>query len=215
MQLFYDIVCFMHKVIGKIWLRMEVKFVGVDELPYKGPLIIAPNHASYLDPPLIAALWWPKRLDFFASHHLYKGKILGWALRHLRTHPLVRESGIKALRQALRFLAEGKTIVIFPEGTRSRSGSVGGLKKGIAMLSCKGKCPVVPVFISGTYDVWPPGQKYPTLFSRKKIIFYVGKPLSSCPEVEEGYTEWLNQLKIAYDELKDASEAHNDKGSRS
>jgi 1-acyl-sn-glycerol-3-phosphate acyltransferase len=206
MDLIYMIVCGFYKLIGKLWLRLEVKLVGIDELPSKGPLIIAPNHASYLDPTMLSGVWWPKKLDFFASNHLFKSHVIGWFLRHLRTHPLVRENGMQALRQALRILAQNKAIVIFPEGTRSRSGTMGALKKGIAMLSCKANCPVVPVFISGAYDVWPPERKFPRLFHKQKVYFYVGKPLPPCSEGEEGYSDWLTRLRTAYSDLeKEAS----------
>lgn len=205
MDLFYRLICFITKIIGYLWLRVEICLIGQETIPGKGPLIIAPNHASYLDPPLIGSTWLPYRLDFFASHHLYKSSFLKMLLNNLRTHPIVRENGLQALRQALKFLSQGKTIVLFPEGTRSRSGTMNTLKKGIAMLSAKGKSPVVPVFIDGTYDVWPPGKKYPRFFHRHRVRIFIGKPLPCCGEGEEEYSEWLSSLKEAYMQLEKAA----------
>lgn len=205
MDVLYSFVCIANKVISRLWLHFEVKLIGMERLPPTGPLIIAPNHVSYLDPPLLSAAWWPLKLDFFASSHLYRPALLGWFLRNVRTHPLVRENGLQALRQALKFLSQNKMIVLFPEGTRSKSGRMGPLKKGIAMLSCKAKASVVPVFISGAYEVWPPGRKYPRLFHKTKVTMCVGAPLPPCPEEEEKYAEWLAQLKEAYAHLEKKS----------
>lgn len=205
MDLMYFFVCFVNRLIARVWLRLDIKLIGLKTLPSTGPLIIAPNHVSYLDPPLLGAAWLPRKLDFFASSHLYRSRLLGWFLRNVRTHPLVRENGLQALRQALKFLAQKKMIVLFPEGTRARNGRMGPLKKGIAMLSCKAEAPVIPVFISESYKVWPPGRKFPRLFHKTKVTMCVGAPLPPCPEGEEGYAVWLAQLKEAYVSLEKES----------
>ena len=203
MDFLYSFICITHRVLGKLLFRMKLKLVHLHELPYKGPLIIAPNHSSYLDPPFLAALWWPKKLDFFASQHLFQSKILKFIFQRTHVHPLNRGSGMQALRQALKLLSEGKTVVIFPEGTRTRDGSMGTLKKGIALLSEKAQCPVVPVFIKGAYEAWPPGKKLPYLFPKEPVTVYVGKPLSPCPEGAEEYNDWLIQLQSVYKELEE------------
>ena len=198
MEFWYDSVTLFSKLLCKIWLRAEIRGIDPKLLPKTGPLIIAPMHVTYFDPSVVSSVLWPRRLDFFASQHLYQSRLMSFLLKRLRTHPLIRGNAMQALRQALRMLEEGKTIVIFPEGTRSRSGTIGTVKKGIAMLSEKAKCPVVPISLSGLYDVWPPHKKFPYFFPKKKVVIHIGEPLPPCQPGEDNYEEWLRCLQSSY-----------------
>lgn len=202
MNIYYTIVCAVTRVIGKFFFRMKVVGVPLKDLPQHGPLIIAPTHVSYLEPSLISGIFLPRELDFFASQHLFEGRFLGWLLPKIRTHPLVRENGLQALRRALKLLKEKKTIVIFPEGTRSRTGDLGTIKKGVAMLSELGGAPVVPILVTGAFEAWPPNRKWPHLFPKKRVIFHVGHPIPPCPSDKAEQEKWLEQLREAYIVLK-------------
>lgn len=202
MDICYTIVSTVTKWIGTIFFRMKVVGVSLKKLPQNGPLIIAPTHVSYLEPSFISGIFLPRKLDFFASQHLFERPILKTLLPLLRTHPLVRENGLQALRRALKLLKEEKTIVIFPEGTRSRNGELGTLKKGVAMLSAKAQCPVVPILVTGAFEAWPPNKKWPRLFPKKRVVFHVGHPIRPCPIEESEQEQWLLELKEAYVSLK-------------
>lgn len=201
MNFWYFFVSGLSRLIAKVWLRYKVEGVPLEDLPQDGPLIIAPTHASYLEPTLVASVFLPRTLDFFASSHLFKRFFPGRFLYWLRTHPLVRGDARQALKNALLLLKEGKTIVLFPEGTRSKNGRLGELKKGVALLSEKAHCPVVPIVMSGTFEAWPPHKKWPCLVPKKPIVFRIGKPLPPCESNEHGYDEWMQKLKSAYIEL--------------
>ena len=198
MDFFYTLVSGTMRLIGKVCFRVKVVGVPLKTLPQEGPLLIAPIHVSYLDPAFIAGIFLPRKLDFFASQHLFERPFLGRVLPLLRTHPLVRENGLQALRRALKFLKEKKTIVIFPEGTRSRTGKLGTIKKGVAMLSEMGKCQVVPIFITGAFEAWPPARKWPHFFPKQPVVFHVGEPIAPCPSEEAAKEKWLEDLREAY-----------------
>lgn len=200
MSIIYTVVCWGSWFLGKIWMRLHVVKTHPDLLPKTGPLIIAPTHVSYFDPPLIASVWWPHQLDFFASKHLFKSRILKFVFDRAYTHSVDRDTGIQGLRQALKLLGKKKTLVLFPEGTRSRNGKMGPLKKGISKLSEKAQCPVVPVVLSGLFELWPPGKKIPFFFPKKRVQILIGKPIAPCVEGEE--EAWMAELTQAYVELQ-------------
>jgi 1-acyl-sn-glycerol-3-phosphate acyltransferase len=132
--------------------------VGKENIPLTGPIIFAPNHASLLDPPLVGVSCgrWP---FIMAKAELFKG-IVGWAIEQMGSFPVKRGSADRyAFKQAKRILGEGKPLLIFPEGTRTRTGELGKAEAGLAMLAHSNKAPVVPVYISGTEKAFSPRRK--------------------------------------------------------
>ncbi len=157
--------------IFKILFYMEVE--GRENIPEEGPFILASNHLSFLDPPLLG-ISSPRKLYFLARKTLFKNKIFSAFIKRLGAIPIEREGSPMALRKGLDVLKEGKGLVIFPEGTRSRDGKLKNGKPGVGFLAIKGKCPVVPVFISGTDKALPVGAKF---IKPTKIKVKIGKPL--------------------------------------
>ncbi len=138
---------FLVRVALRAFAHWEV--TGRENVPPMGPLIVVANHQSNVDPPLIAASL-PRRPYYLAKGGVFIFPVLSWLLRDYGAFPLRREGlDIRALRWALDILAQGKVLVIFPEGTRTP----GGMRKampGIAHIALKSQAPILPVGITGT-----------------------------------------------------------------
>src|SRR4029077_3846224 len=101
---------------------------------YKGAAIIASNHSSYYDPPILA-ISWPEEVHFLAREGLFKNPLFGGLIRKLNSHPVSGDaSDIKVFKLICSLLAEGKKIILFPEGKRGDTDALDTLKPGIAML---------------------------------------------------------------------------------
>ncbi|HUL54932.1 MAG TPA: lysophospholipid acyltransferase family protein [Opitutaceae bacterium] len=126
---------------------------GVESIPRTGGLIVAANHASVLDPPLIGCHV-PRQLAFFARKTLWKGGLVSWWLDIVGTIPVDRDSGAdaSAIRRVLKVLRDGRAIIVFPEGTRTRTGALQRPKPGVGLLACRAGVPVVPARIFGTFE---------------------------------------------------------------
>jgi len=139
------------------------------------PCIIAPNHLSFLDPPLVSAFW-PYSLDFFAAHYLFEKQPLKYFLPKLHTHPITLGKELVTIRTALSLLQQRRSIVIFPEGSRSFSGRLQPLREGVALIALRAQCPIIPCYIHGTYQAWPRGTKKMKIF-KKQTKCWFRKPL--------------------------------------
>lgn len=147
-----------------VW-RMRV--YGWENVPQDGPLIIASNHVSYFDPPVLGSAS-PRRLSYMAKEQLFHIPILGAAIAAVGAYPVDREgSATAAVKRSVEVLRKGGAIGIFPEGTRNFSGT-NAARGGVALLASLGKAPVVPACLIGTGEA--------KRFSRFQVIF--GKPLS-------------------------------------
>ncbi len=147
---------------------------GLEKLPRLGPVILASNHQSHLDPPLLGAAM-RRPINPMAKEELFRVPLFGWWITHLNAFPVKR--GVvdrAALRKALDVLSRGQVLLLFPEGTRSPDGSLGALQPGIGMIALKSHAPVYPVFIDGTREVLPRGAVLPR---RAKLHVYIGDPL--------------------------------------
>jgi len=159
---------------------LEVK--GIENIPTKGGVIVASNHLSYLDPPLIASVL-PRRATFMARRGLFNIPLLGWLIRHYafpvdreKTHP-------STIKEALRRLKDGEVLVIFPEGQRSKTGRLLEGKPGIGMIARIAGAPVIPTLIIGSDKALPVGAKW---LRRAKISVIFGMPLTPLAIDEEG-----------------------------
>jgi len=160
-------------IVRLIWIK---KVAGLENLPQKGPFVVAANHSSYFDfISLMAVL--PHRVYFLAAEKFYES----WFWR-----PLVAGTGqIKVDRQnpdkqevfqkIFELLKNGQVVGIFPEGTRSADGKIGKTFTGVAKIATEAKVPVVPVGISGTYEIMSRHDKKPKFI--KNITINIGKPI--------------------------------------
>jgi 1-acyl-sn-glycerol-3-phosphate acyltransferase len=120
------------------------KVTGLENVPMDGGLVVAANHRSYLDPPLLGT-WFPRPIHYMAKQELWKIPLLGAFISAVNAFPVNRDAAdIGSIKRALRILKDGGVVGIFPEGTRNVSGEA-KVKSGAVVLASSAHCPVVPV----------------------------------------------------------------------
>ncbi len=136
-----------------IWLRLGR--TGREHARFRGGLVVASNHRSFLDPFVIGAfLPWRRRLQFVAKVELFEKPLQGWILSRLGAFPIRRgQSDETAMDTAAKIVERGGTVVIFPEGTRIRTGSLGRPKRGVGRLALETGAPVLPIAVHGSEQV--------------------------------------------------------------
>jgi cytidylate kinase len=151
----------------------QIKVVGLQNVPKTGGLIIASNHASYLDPPAIGSFCRMRTIHFMARDTLFRNPLMSGFMRHVGVIPLDRERGgdLKAMKTAIQLLQDGGAVALFPEGTRTTDGNLQPPKPGVGFLVAKGCSPVVPVYIHGSYEAW---SKYSGGLKRVPITVIFG-----------------------------------------
>ncbi|TRZ96177.1 1-acyl-sn-glycerol-3-phosphate acyltransferase [bacterium] len=153
----HDISRFIAFILIKILFRLKVK--GIENIPKKGAFILASNHVSYLDPPVVGVSC-PRRLSYMARDTLFLQPLFAWWLRKVGVFPVKRNSAdISAFKESLRRLAQGGGLLIFPEGTRQKNGVLGSAEPGVGFLVAKTNLPVIPVFVKGTEKILPKDAK--------------------------------------------------------
>jgi 1-acyl-sn-glycerol-3-phosphate acyltransferase len=126
-----------------------VRVSGRDRVPSSGPLVVASNHVSYLDPPILGT-WFPRVIHYMAKQELFETPVLGSLIRAVNAFPVNREQGDRAaIRHALGVLKAGGVVGIFPEGRRNLDGEAQA-RSGAVLLSAMAQCPVVPVALVNT-----------------------------------------------------------------
>jgi 1-acyl-sn-glycerol-3-phosphate acyltransferase len=188
--------------IGRVWLRLSV--VGAERVPRDGPLLLAANHLSVLDPALIGAVV-PRELDYMAKTELFRIPGFGALIRRLNAHPVDRTgSDSAALRLALRLLAAGRAVLVFPEGTRGTEGRLRPARPGAGMLAVLSGAPVVPVYVQGSGRSLPRGAVVPR---PGRVTVTCGAPLRFGRERGRArYQEVSDEIMSAIGRLKTEAE---------
>ncbi len=172
MKLFYRLNHWFFKTL--FYLFYKHKVYGANRLP-PGAAIIAPNHISFWDPPMVGASC-PEELAFLAKKELFDVPVLCWCIQHLNAYPVTgTASDLHSIKLIIHLLNEGQKVVIFPEGERTTHGELTDIKPGIGMLALRSKAPIVPVYISGNFEIWPIHRKFPKLWGKTAVVF--GKPI--------------------------------------
>lgn len=129
-------------------IKFKITVVGKENIPKKkGGLIIASNHVSNDDPPVIGVVFKGK-YTFMAKEELFKNRLFAWLIRKLGAFPVKRGAkDFAAIDKAIESLNEGRTFIIFPEGTRSKTGELGRPKSGVSIIAVRAQAPVIPVFV--------------------------------------------------------------------
>lgn len=141
----------------------------------KGRAILAPNHTSFFDPPLVA-ISWPGEVSFLARKTLFASPIFGTLITRLNAYPVNQASQeLSSMKLICQLLGEDKNMVIFPEGKRSSDGSLLPIKSGIGMLAMRAQSPIIPVYIHGGFYVWNRFQRFPKLSGKTACVF--GAPI--------------------------------------
>jgi len=182
-------------------LFYRARVVHPERLPMTGPLLIAANHQSYLDPPLIGSFARRRPLSFIAKAGLFNFGPFGWLIRSLNSVPIREDSGdTGAIKEVLRRLEAGHAVLIFPEGTRSPDGAMHEFKRGVALLVKRAKCPVIPVAVEGCWDAWPPEGKI-RLFG-KRIALMFGEPIASSELMKDGPDAGMARLAAEIERMR-------------
>ena len=192
-------------IFFKVFNRLEV--IGSQNIPEKGGVIVAANHVSYLDPPLIGAAV-KRQVVYLAREGLFKVPILG-SFISLFSIPVRRgrpqPSTIKAVTRRLK---QGELVLMFPEGSRSIDGELLDAKRGVGLIAAKSRIPVIPAFIRGTEKVLPVGRKF---LHPAKITVIFGTPMEINKEetdkqfqerVNKDIIEEIKNLKAKVEQLK-------------
>jgi len=123
---------------------------GAEHVPRTGPVIIASNHISYADPPVVGSAV-PREVYFMAKEELFANWAFGWLIRQYNAIPLRRTVGdLGAVRKAVDLLRQGRAVLMFPEGTRSLTGKLLRPKLGVGLIACTAGVAVVPAYVTGT-----------------------------------------------------------------
>ena len=177
-------------VLARTVARLCFGFRVVGSVPKQGGVLVAANHASYFDIPLLGCgmlrrAWYLGRSDLFIPG--VKGILqwLGWI--PLKLGRLDR----KAFDRAIALIKAGRVVVIFPEGGRTLDGRLRHAKAGLGMIVAQTGCPVVPAYLKGTFDVLPAGAKRPR-FHPVSVSF--GAPLSFAPEGNKETKQFYHEV---------------------
>ncbi|MGK5595135.1 MAG: lysophospholipid acyltransferase family protein [Parachlamydiaceae bacterium] len=151
------------------------KVYGREHIP-EGGGIIAANHASFFDPPLIAVSLKPEECYFLARSSLFDHFFFSKIISNLNAYPVSGTThDLNSFKTISKLLKENKKVAIFPEGHRTVDSSLGEIKTGVAMLAIKTGCPIIPVYLHGTYQVWSRHMKFFKLSGKTACVF--GPPL--------------------------------------
>jgi 1-acyl-sn-glycerol-3-phosphate acyltransferase len=179
------------KLIGRIFFRLRIVHQG--RVINHGPVILAANHQSFLDPPLVGSVS-GRAVYFLARKSLLDGWFFGWILPKLNVIPVDSETGRDrtALKALIRILRAGQGTVVFPEGQRTPDGKLQAAQPGLGLVIAKTLAPVVPVRVFGAYDAWPIHRKWPR---PGRVTLVVGEPIHfTQADVESGGKEVYQRL---------------------
>ena len=168
----------------------RIRVHGIHHVPRTKGMIICVNHQSNLDP-VVGGCSFPRRTNFLAKASLFDILGLGWLLSQIDGIPIDREGGVRGMKETLKRLKRGESILIFPEGTRSRDGKLLPLKPGFVTLAKRTKVPLLPMGIAGTYEAWPPGSKFP---SSGTVHVVIGEPIPPAQFLDLSETELIALL---------------------
>lgn len=179
-----------------------------EHVPLKGAVVLASNHASFLDPPLVGS-GLKRDINYLARKSLFRFPGIGWVLRTVNAVPVDREGGGAAgLRAIMDRLQGGGAIILFPEGTRTVDGKLQPARSGIGLTVIKSNAPVVPVRVFGTYEAWGKGVKLP---KPRRVMIKYGKPMHFEQLRAEAKNCSKERLKQIYQQVADDLMAAIDK----
>ena len=196
---------------SKVWFKYfvlppslnKIKVSGLENIPKDKPVIFVSNHGSYFDVPIYLA-YLPGSFRFIVRKGLMRIPFVGRYIQlsgHMSIDRAGGTSAHKTLSKAKDLLKQGKSIIVFPEGTRTKDGTLGNFKRGSLFIAFETGAPVVPIAISGSYRVMPRGS---LLISPTKIKVNIGKPihLGKIEDAKrEHYDEALAKVRNAIEKL--------------
>lgn len=164
------------KLMLRIWalLCYRMRCHNVENYPETGSGLICSNHQSNLDPMLVGVTS-RRNVYYLAKKSLFKNHPLKLLQQTLHCIPIDRGRGISGIKKTIKKLKQGKLVLVFPEGSRSKTGEVQPFKGGFLTLARKTKSPLIPVGIEGAHAAYPPGSGFPKL---GYVHVAVGEPIT-------------------------------------
>jgi 1-acyl-sn-glycerol-3-phosphate acyltransferase len=159
---------------------VSVSAIGTERIARGGSYVVAANHESFADILVLLACL-PLRVRFLAKRSIFRVPVLGWSIAAAGFIPVDRgrrERGSAVLERAAKRLAGGRSVVIFPEETRTRNGELLPFKKGAALLAARAGLPMLPVGLHGTRRVLPRGA---FRMASGRVVLRAGEPLPPPP----------------------------------
>ncbi|OHB58755.1 MAG: hypothetical protein A2173_07800 [Planctomycetes bacterium RBG_13_44_8b] len=157
-----------------LWFRIRV--YGTENVPDKGPFILASNHQSYLDP-ILCGVGLKRRLSFLARDTLFSNRFFAYLISSLNAIPVKRErADISSIKAVIAKLNQGFGVCLFPEATRTKDGKIQLLKPGLGLLCRRSEAVIVPVLIDGAFECWPRHKK---IFSSGVVTVCYGRVLEN------------------------------------
>ena len=208
MNLSYRIAWLGFRAVYATYFRWRV--FNPERVPRTGPVILAANHASFIDPPLVGS-GLTRDINYLARESLFRFPVVGAILRSWNAVPVDRDGGgAKGLKIILGRLLAGGGIILFPEGTRTKDGNLQSARSGIGLTVIKSAAPVVPVRVFGTFAAYGRNHKFPR---PKKIVVKYGVPMNfeklraeakvcSKPRLKEIYQEVADEIMAAIAKLE-------------
>jgi 1-acyl-sn-glycerol-3-phosphate acyltransferase len=192
-------------VLEKAFFRFRV--AGRELVPRSGPVIIASNHVSYCDPPVIGSAV-PREVYFLAKEELFANRAFGWLIRRYNAIALKRSVGdIGAVKKALELLRQEKVILMFPEGTRSLTGKLLRPRPGVGLIACMAGVPVVPAYVTGTNRLGA------VLLRKAALAVSFGKPILSGDFREQGLNDHERYERFSQEVMKRIADLAQQEGS--
>lgn len=153
------------------------RVIGREHIPREGPLLVAANHLSFLEPPLIGAVI-PRRITFLALHELFEIRWLAVVLRAMSALAVKRGGArdLDAIKAAIELLGRGEAVAIFPEGGRSVRPGLLRANPGISLLAYRSGAPILPIAITGTERLESAGRFATGRFRRPRVRMVIGQP---------------------------------------
>jgi len=191
----YGVCHYLIRVIHEVAFRGQI--IGLDHIPAHGGFLLAANHASFIDPPLIGSQV-ERQIAYFARKTLWKRGFASWWLDAVGAIPVDRDGGqdVSAIKRVLKALKEERGLILFPEGTRTANGQFQPAKPGVGFIACKTQVPVVPVRIMGSFEAWGKGGKL-NLGTPVSVVFGRALPPSFYDEPKAG----KDRAQIASDRI--------------
>jgi 1-acyl-sn-glycerol-3-phosphate acyltransferase len=185
----------------------DLKVWGTEHVPRTGGLLLVSNHQSYLDPILVGVRL-PRALSYMAKSELFDHHPLFTRLiRSLGAFPVRQGAGdVGAVKESIARLQGGEVLNIFPEGSRTETGEMLPMEKGIALVIRRARVPVLPVAIDGSYDAWPKGKK---VFRPWPIRLLYGRPMELAHLKGDEIVERVDRtLREMFDHLRSRRALH-------
>jgi len=198
MNLSYRIGWLFFRTLYTVYFRWRV--FNADRVPVTGGVILAANHASFIDPPLVgSALYRP--INYMARESLFRFPGVGALLRSWNAVPVNRDGGGAAgLKAILDRLLAGGGIILFPEGTRTLDGKLQPARSGVGLTVIKSVAPVVPVRVFGSFEAYGRHMKIPR---PHRVVMKFGKPMDFAALRAEAKTCDKMRLKAIYQQVAD------------